>query len=192
MMKICFATNNHNKVKEVQALLGDKYHLITLDEAGVDFELREDYDTLEANSKQKAEQVYEIAGVPVFADDTGLEVEALNGAPGVYSARYAGEQKNDKDNIKKLLNELGDSANRSARFRTVITLILEGEVKQFEGVVEGVITQQESGEEGFGYDPVFVPENKGVTFAEMTASEKNEISHRGRAVNKLVDYLKSI
>ncbi|NMM47423.1 RdgB/HAM1 family non-canonical purine NTP pyrophosphatase [Flammeovirgaceae bacterium KN852] len=191
-MKICFATNNHNKVKEVQALLGDKYHLITLDEAGVDFELREDYDTLEANSKQKAEQVYEIAGVPVFADDTGLEVEALNGAPGVYSARYAGEQKNDKDNIKKLLNELGDSANRSARFRTVITLILEGEVKQFEGVVEGVITQQESGEEGFGYDPVFVPENKGVTFAEMTASEKNEISHRGRAVNKLVDYLKSI
>ncbi|QCK16712.1 RdgB/HAM1 family non-canonical purine NTP pyrophosphatase [Mangrovivirga cuniculi] len=191
-MEICFATNNKNKVKEVQALLGDRFNLLTLNEAGIYHELREDFDTLEANSRQKAEQVYQEVSIPVFADDTGLEVDALGGAPGVYSARYAGEQKNDQDNIKKLLNELHGKADRKARFRTVITLLIDGKEIQFEGIAEGEITQSESGKEGFGYDPVFIPKGKNKTFAEMSAHEKNEISHRGKAVNKLVDYLKAI
>lgn len=192
MLKICFATNNINKVKEVQALLGDRFNLLTLNEAGIFHELKEDYDTLEENSRQKAEQVYEVISIPVFADDTGLEVDALEGAPGVYSARYAGEQKNDQDNINKLLKELEGKTNRKARFRTVITLLINGREFQFEGIVNGTITESESGEKGFGYDPVFVPEGKNMTFAEMSAEEKNQISHRGRAVNKLVDYLRSI
>ncbi|MCX2743158.1 RdgB/HAM1 family non-canonical purine NTP pyrophosphatase [Mangrovivirga sp. M17] len=192
MLKICFATNNKNKVKEVQALLGDRFNLLTLNEAGIHHELREDYDTLEANSRQKAEQVYQEVSIPVFADDTGLEVDALDGAPGVYSARYAGEQKSDSDNIQKLLSELQGETNRKARFRTVITLLIDGREIQFEGIVNGSITESESGKEGFGYDPVFIPEGKNETFAEMSGEEKNKISHRGKAVNKLVDYLRSI
>ncbi|MEJ2003802.1 MAG: non-canonical purine NTP diphosphatase [Cyclobacteriaceae bacterium] len=189
-MRLCFATNNRHKVEEVGALLPDQFTLLTLREIGCNEELPEEQETLEGNSLQKAKYVFDQYGIACVADDTGLEVKALNGRPGVYSARYAGNSGDSEANMAKLLDELNGISERTARFRTVITLILkENEVYQFEGFVDGQITRQRSGSEGFGYDPLFIPEGFNTTFAEMAADQKNEISHRGRAVRKLIDFL---
>jgi XTP/dITP diphosphohydrolase len=188
---LCFATNNQHKIEEVRAHLGPDFRLIGLSELGCTEELREDQTTLEGNSFQKAEYVFKNYGVACFADDTGLEVEALQGAPGVYSARYAGDQRKAEDNIKLLLKNLEGSQSRQAQFRTVITLMAPGLTKQFEGIVTGQIINEYRGSGGFGYDPVFLPDGFTKTLAEMSMEEKNAISHRARAVNKLVDYLKT-
>lgn len=191
-MKICFATNNRNKVEEINKLLGDKYEVLSLEDIGCQDELPETKDTLEGNSLQKARYVYEKFQVNCFADDTGLEVEALGGEPGVYSAMYAGPQRNNEDNIRLLLKNLEGKSNRRARFRTVISLIIDGKTEQLEGIVEGRIISEMKGEKGFGYDPVFVPDGYSVTFAQMSMDEKNKISHRGHAIRKLVKYLQEI
>ena len=184
-MKIVFATNNAHKLAEVRAVLGDDYELVTLREVGITEEIPETGATLEENASLKARYVYERTGLDCFADDTGLEVEALDGAPGVHSARYATDGHDFKANNRKLLAELSGEGNRKARFRTVISLIRSGRERQVEGIVEGRITEEESGIEGFGYDPLFIPEGHDRTFAEMTADEKNSMSHRGRAVEAL-------
>lgn len=188
-MKIVFATHNAHKVSEVQAVLGSEYQLITATEAGITEEIPETQPTIEGNALQKARYVYEHTGLNCFADDTGLEVEALNGAPGVYSARYAGEHVSYADNNVLLLKNLAGCENRKARFRTVIALIVDGKEYLFEGRVEGTIATEPHGEGGFGYDPLFVPEGSQLTFAEMSSEAKNKISHRGRAVAKLVAFL---
>jgi len=187
---LCFATNNQHKIDEVRAHLGPDFQLAGLEEIGCKDELPEEQPTLEGNSFQKAEYVYKNFGVSCFADDTGLEVEALNGAPGVISARYAGEQRNAADNMKLLLKNLSDSQNRKARFRTVITLITPALTRQFEGIVTGQIIKEYRGSGGFGYDPIFLPDGFNKTLAEMSMEEKNAISHRARAVNKLIEFLK--
>ncbi|WP_266204096.1 non-canonical purine NTP diphosphatase [Pontibacter kalidii] len=192
MKKLCFATNNRHKLAEVSQMLEGKYELLTLQDIGCNEELAEEQDTLEGNSRQKAEYVWNNYHVSCFADDTGLEVEALNGEPGVYSARYAGPQRSDADNINKLLDSLQGQPNRRARFRTSITLILDGQQHQFEGIVTGSIATDWKGDKGFGYDPVFVPDGHDRTFAQMSAGEKNAISHRGRATEELVSFLKSL
>lgn len=189
-MKIVFATNNAHKLSEVKAVLGEGFELVTLKEVGITEDIPETGETLDENASIKARYVYERTGLDCFADDTGLEVEALNGAPGVRSARYATDGHDFKANNVKLLKELDGVANRRARFRTVISLIRGGEEVQVEGIVNGTIATAESGAEGFGYDPLFVPEGFDHTFAEMTADQKNAISHRGRAVVALVDVLK--
>ncbi|WP_276497843.1 non-canonical purine NTP diphosphatase [Pontibacter litorisediminis] len=192
MKKLCFATNNRHKLAEVSQMLEGKYELLTLQDIGCNEELAEEQDTLEGNSRQKAEYVWDNYNVSCFADDTGLEVEALNGEPGVYSARYAGPQRSDADNINKLLQRLEGQENRRARFRTSITLILDGQQHQFEGIVTGSIATEWKGDKGFGYDPVFVPDGHDRTFAQMSAEEKNAISHRGRATQELVRFLKTL
>lgn len=189
-MKLCFATNNKNKLAEIQKILGNQFEIVSLQEIGCEEELAETQDTLEGNSLQKAQYIWDNYQINCFADDTGLEVEALNGAPGVYSARYAGTGKAE-DNMNLLLKNLGTENNRNAQFRTVITLIENGEIKQFEGAVSGTIRTEKSGAEGFGYDPIFEPKNYSITFAEMDMLTKNQISHRGKAVQKLVNYLKN-
>ena len=191
-MKIVFATNNAHKLSEVKAVLGDGYELVTLKEVGITEDIPETGDTLDENASLKARYVYERTGLDCFADDTGLEVEALGGAPGVRSARYATDGHDFAANNRKLLKELDGVTNREARFRTVISLIASGEEIQVEGVVNGVIALSESGSEGFGYDPLFIPEGKSVTFAEMSSDEKNSISHRGRAVAELVKVLHKV
>ncbi|SNC75332.1 dITPase [Hymenobacter gelipurpurascens] len=190
-MRLCFASNNAHKLDEIQPLLPASIELLSLADIGCEEELPETQDTLEGNARQKAQYVWDHYGVACFADDTGLEVTALNGEPGVYSARYAGPQRSAQDNVQKLLQELMGRSDRSARFRTVIALVLPGEeVQEFAGVVEGTIVGEVRGHEGFGYDPVFCPiEGNGRTFAEMTLAEKNGISHRSRAVQKLVRFL---
>lgn len=188
-MKIVFATHNAHKVSEVQAVLGSEYQLVTATEAGITEEIPETQPTIEGNALQKVRYVYEHTGLNCFADDTGLEVEALNGAPGVYSARYAGEHVSYADNNVLLLKNLAGCENRKARFRTVIALIVDGKEYLFEGRVEGTIATEPHGEGGFGYDPLFVPEGSQLTFAEMSSEAKNKISHRGRAVAKLVAFL---
>lgn len=191
-MKLVFATNNQHKLKELQAILGNHFELLSLKDIGCLEEIPEEQPTLEGNARQKAEYIYEKFGYSCFADDTGLEIDALNGGPGVYSARYAGEAKDPQANMDKVLEKLQNTENRKARFRTVISLILDGEEKQFEGIVEGEITRDKRGDSGFGYDPVFLPNGYKNTFAEMDLSEKNKISHRARAVRKLVEYLKTL
>lgn len=188
-MKIVFATNNAHKLAEVRAVLGDGFELVTLREVGITEDIPETGATLEENASQKARYVYERTGLDCFADDTGLEVEALNGAPGVHSARYATDGHDFAANNRKLLGELQGKDNRRARFRTVISLIRGGREQRVEGIVRGSIALSEAGCGGFGYDPLFVPEGYDVTFAEMSASEKNSISHRGRAVAELVKVL---
>lgn len=192
MTKLVFATNNPNKLKELQAILGDEFELLGLKDIGCTEEIPEEQPTLEGNARQKAFYVYEKYGYSCFADDTGLEVEALNGEPGVYSARYAGEKKDAGANMNKLLHEMAKINNRKARFRTVISLVIGGKEKQFEGIAEGEITREKHGNSGFGYDPVFLPDGYSKTFAEMELHEKNKISHRGRAVQKLVNHLQTI
>lgn len=188
-MKIIFATNNAHKLSEVQAVLGDGYELVTPRQCGIEEEIPETAETLEGNARQKARYLFERTGLDCFADDTGLEVEALGGAPGVHSARYATDGHDFAANNRLLLKNLAGEENRRARFRTVICLIEQGKEHLFEGIVEGRIIDHEAGSEGFGYDPLFVPEGCDRTFAEMSAEQKNGISHRGRAVRKLVDYL---
>ena len=188
-MKIVFATNNAHKLSEVKAVLGEDFELVTLKEVGIVEDIPETGETLDENASIKARYVYERTGLDCFADDTGLEVEALNGAPGVRSARYATDGHDFAANNRKLLSELEGVTNRKARFRTVISLIRSGVERHVEGIVNGHIATKESGCEGFGYDPLFVPDGKSVTFAEMTAEEKNRISHRGRAVAELVKVL---
>lgn len=189
-MELVFATNNPHKLFEVQNLLGDKIRLISLRDIGISDDIPEDYTTLEENALQKARYIYNISKNDCFADDTGLEVEYLNGKPGVYSARYAGEEKNPVTNVAKLLHELNGVSNRNARFRTIIALIFQGKEFIFEGVVNGKIIEKERGHEGFGYDPVFLPNGYPLTFAEMPLNVKNSISHRALAIGKLVDFLK--
>lgn len=189
-MQLCFATNNAHKIEEVQALLGKQFNVVSLQEVGCNEELAEDQETIEGNSLQKAQYVFDNYQVDCFADDTGLEVEALNGAPGVYSARYAGPQRKAEDNMNLLLANLSGKKNRKARFRTVVTLITKQGTHQFEGVLPGTIINERRGTQGFGYDPVFLPENSSRTLAEMNLEEKNTLSHRARAIEKLVVFLK--
>ncbi len=190
-MEICFATNNQHKLAEVRQLLGDSFKVLGLSEIGCTEELQEEQDSLEGNSLQKANFVFERFGIDCFADDTGLEVEALNGAPGVCSARYAGEQRNSEDNINLLLQKLRGHSNRKAQFRTVITLKLNEATYQFEGVAKGKILEGRRGTHGFGYDPIFLPEGSDHSMAELSGEEKNAISHRGEAIRKLVKFLRS-
>ncbi|MGL5273110.1 MAG: non-canonical purine NTP diphosphatase [Phocaeicola sp.] len=190
--KLVVATNNAHKLEEIIAILGDSIEILSLKDINCDADIPETAETLEGNAILKASYIYNNYGLNCFADDTGLEVEALNGAPGVYSARYAqGEGSNAEENMKKLLQELSDKTNRKAQFRTAICLIIDGEQHLFEGIVKGEITTQKQGTEGFGYDPIFVPEGYTKTFAELGSDIKNSISHRARAVNKLCDYLKA-
>ena len=203
-MKIIFATNNQHKLEEIRSILGDKFEVVSLHEIGCDEDIPETGKTLEENALQKAQYVYDHYHVSCFADDTGLEVDALNGAPGVYSARYAGGEGHDSEaNMAKLLRELGNNNNRKARFRTVIALIEKKDVcpcgctsikkvSQFEGIVEGEIIREKRGGEGFGYDPIFQPEGYDKTFAELGVDIKNTISHRARATQKLAEYLKTL
>jgi len=192
-MTLCFATNNKHKLEEVVPLLKGSFDLLSLDQIGCTHELPETQNTISGNSFQKAEFVYKHFNTPCFADDTGLEVEALNGAPGVYSARYAGDHRNSEDNINLLLENLKGNQNRKARFCTIITLIgLTPEPVFFEGIIEGVIIEERRGSTGFGYDPVFVPNGYQQTFAEMTLDQKNTLSHRGIATKKLIEYLKNL
>ena len=189
MKKIVFATNNEHKLRELRQILAGKFEILGLNDIACTEDIPETAETIEENSMQKAEYILNKYGLDCFADDTGLEIEALNGRPGVYSARYAGEEKNMQKNIEKILSELSNTNNRKARFKTVISLIIDGKKQQFEGIVNGKIIEQERGKSGFGYDPVFVPNGYNITFAEMDASEKNKISHRAKAVEKLVAFL---
>jgi XTP/dITP diphosphohydrolase len=191
-MKIVFATNNKNKLKEIKALVPSSIEVLSLADIGCFDDIPETSNTLEGNALIKAEHVYRNYGYSCFSDDTGLLVDALNGEPGVYSARYAGENSNSEENMKKLLFNLEGISNRKAHFETVIALILDGERKFFSGVAKGEITTEKSGQEGFGYDPIFQPLGFDQTFAEMTSDEKGKISHRGKAVEKLVAYLNSL
>lgn len=189
-MDIIFATRNAHKINEVQSILGERYTIVSPEEFGFEGDIPEEASTLEENALQKVRFIYNMFNLPCFADDTGLEVKALNGAPGVYSARYAGEDKNSEDNIVKLLNELSDKDNRDARFRCVISYIDHlGTEHLFEGIVNGHILFEKQGEEGFGYDPVFCPEGFQISFAQMSQIEKNLISHRSRAVDKFVAFI---
>jgi XTP/dITP diphosphohydrolase len=188
-MTLVFATNNKHKLEEVRSMLSDRFTIVGLEDIGCREEIEETESTLEGNSKIKSDFVSKNYSLNCFADDTGLEVEALDGAPGVYSARYAGENATFEDNVNKLLTELRGESNRRARFRTVISLKLEGKQYFFEGVCNGEITVKPAGEKGFGYDPVFRPEGSQLTFAEMDMEQKSRISHRGQAVQKLVTFL---
>ena len=201
-MKIVFATNNKHKLEEIRSILGESIEVLSLKDIGCDVDIPETGTTLEENALQKAQYIYDNYHLSVFADDTGLEVDALNGAPGVYSARYAGGEGHDSvANMTKLLKELGENNNRHARFRTVIALIEKKdvcpcgctsikEIHRFEGIVEGEIIRERRGGEGFGYDPIFQPEGYDKTFAELGMDIKNHISHRARAVEKLAEYLR--
>lgn len=189
-MKICFATNNRYKLQEIQNKIGKAYEIVSLSLLGHTEELPETHDTLEENSLEKAQFIFDKYQVNCFADDTGLLVEALDGAPGVMSARYAGEAKSSEDNMNLLLYNLQGIENRSAKFITVISLFLDGAIFQFTGEVKGTITDSKRGKNGFGYDPIFMPEGWRKTFAELDLEEKNKISHRARAVAKLVEFLK--
>ena len=187
---IIFATNNPHKVEEIRKIVPPDFNIITLMEAGISQDIPEPYDTLEENAREKSSVIHNLTQQNCFSEDTGLEVNALNGAPGVKSARYAGEGRNFEDNINKLLQNMQDKKDRSAHFRTVVSLIWNKEEYYFEGVCEGMIINEPRGEKGFGYDPVFVPVGSDKTFAEMSLKEKNVFSHRRKATDKLVQFLK--
>lgn len=196
MKELVFATNNLHKLKEIRSLLPDGYHVAGLRDVGITAEIPEDHLTLEENAFQKAEYVYNQLGLSCFADDTGLEIDALNGEPGVFSARYSRigdpvypEMEVAAGNIRKVLEKMDGLENRRARFRTVIALILDGERHAFEGIVQGHIIREVRGREGFGYDPIFIPEDLELTFAEMALEQKNRVSHRARAFGRLTDFL---
>jgi len=188
-MEIIFASNNLNKIREINNILGNSFSLLSLQDIGIKEDIPENEITLEGNAMYKARHIFKATGKNVFADDTGLEVEALDGRPGVHSARFAGENKDSDANIEKLLSMLENQTNRNARFRTVIALVLDGKEYLFEGTVTGKIIKERRGRQGFGYDPVFIPDGKPVTFAEMDLKEKNMISHRARAFEKLRQFL---
>ncbi|HTE23408.1 RdgB/HAM1 family non-canonical purine NTP pyrophosphatase [Flavitalea sp.] len=189
MQSIIFATNNQHKVEEIQSAIGNQITVITLAEAGVNIDIPEPHPTLEQNASEKSATIKKLTGLDCFSEDTGLEVAALNGDPGVLSARYAGDEKSFDKNIDKLLEKLDGKADRSARFRTVISLVWKGREHLFEGICEGSITNERVGRNGFGYDPVFLPKGTNRTFAEMDMSEKNAVSHRKKAADKLIDFL---
>ena len=191
-MKLIFATNNQHKAEEIRLVVGNTFEVITLKEAGIDIDIPEPYDTLEENASGKSGTIFKMAGINCFSEDTGLEVSALNGEPGVKSARYAGDSRSFDANIEKLLINLSDKPDRTARFRTVISLLIDNRETFFEGVCEGHIIEEKRGKQGFGYDPVFVPAGSDKTFAEMTLEEKNFFSHRRKATDKLVAFLNSL
>lgn len=191
-MQLIFATNNQNKVNEIKKVVADSIDIITMKEAGIDKDIPEPYDTLQENASTKSRTIFKLTGKDCFSEDTGLEVTALNGAPGVKSARYAGEPADSEKNIDKLLNELKDKDDKSAQFRTVISLLLDGKEYFFEGICKGNIIAERRGTEGFGYDPIFIPEGNKKTFAEMTMDEKNKFSHRKKATQKLIDFLNDL
>lgn len=188
-MKLVFATNNQNKVKEVQSLLPSHITILSLKDIGCEEDIPETQPTIEGNAIQKAQYIKEHYGYDCFADDTGLEVHALNGEPGVFSARYAGSKRNADDNMNKLLHNLEDKEDRSAHFKTVVALILNGEQHTFTGICEGTIIKEKKGDKGFGYDPIFMANDFSETFAEISLAEKNRVGHRGKAVQKLIDFL---
>ena len=189
-MKLIFATHNNNKAFEIQKLLPSKFQVLTLDDISFHDEIPENEPTIEGNSAFKAQFIYSEFELNCFADDTGLEIEALNGKPGVHSARYSGEDRNPDANMNRVLTELNGISNRNARFKTVITLIIDGKQYIFEGIVNGRIIDEKRGTNGFGYDPIFIPENETRTFAEMDLTEKNQFSHRARALEKMIEFLK--
>ena len=189
-MKLVFATNNKHKLQEVRDIIGDRVEVLSLNDIDCHDDIPETADTLQGNALIKARYIFEKYGFNCFADDTGLEVEALNGAPGVYSARYAGEECNSEANMLKLLQNLTGKNNRNAQFRTVIALVINGEEKLFNGIVKGTISDEKRGDSGFGYDPIFIPEGYTESFAQMSGEMKNSISHRFRATKQLSDYLK--
>jgi XTP/dITP diphosphohydrolase len=191
-MKLVFATNNSNKIKELKTLIGNSIELMSLEDIDCLEEIPETSDTIAGNALQKAKYVFDNYGYNCFADDTGLEIESLNGEPGIYSARYAGKIKSAEQNIEKVLKKLENVKNRNAQFKTVIALIIDKKETLFEGIAKGEITQIKSGSEGFGYDPIFKPQGYNNTFSEMSIDEKNKISHRGKAVKKLTEYLSSL
>ncbi|GGH79058.1 XTP/dITP diphosphohydrolase [Filimonas zeae] len=186
---LVFATNNQHKVEEIRKVTGDRFHIITLKEAGIDIDIPEPHDTIAANATEKSTVIHRLTQQNCFSEDTGLEVDALNGEPGVKSARYAGDGRSSQDNIDKLIANLGSNHTRTARFRTVISLIWNNTEHLFEGVCEGRIIEEQKGLSGFGYDPVFVPEGGDKTFAEMTMEEKNTFSHRRKATDLLIAFL---
>ena len=191
-MKLIFATNNAHKAGEIRAVIKNKLEIVTLQEAGIDIDIPEPYATLEENASGKSKVIYEMTGNNCFSEDTGLEVDALSGEPGVKSARYAGENRSFDANIEKLLTNLEAVDNRAARFRTVISLLIDGKETLFEGVCEGTITEEKRGRAGFGYDPVFIPAGAAKTFGEMDLEEKNRFSHRKKATEKLVAFLNKL
>jgi XTP/dITP diphosphohydrolase len=191
-MELIFATNNRHKTDEIRSIISDEFEILTLEEAGIHIDIPEPFDTLEENATEKSSTIYRMTGRHCFSEDTGLEVYALHGEPGVKSARYAGEVRSFDKNIEKLLFNLADKPDRKARFRAVISLILDGKETRFEGVCEGQIIHEKRGEMGFGYDPIFVPEGDNKTFAEMDLAEKTKYSHRTRAVEKLVTFLNNL
>lgn len=191
-MKLVFATNNQHKADEIRAVLDSNFEILTLREAGIDIDIPEPHNTLEANATEKATVIHKMTGLNCFSEDTGLEVDALNGEPGVRSARYAGESRSFDDNIDKLLRNLEGHDNRSARFRTCISLIIDGKENRFEGICEGTIITSRRGSNGFGYDPIFIPSGSTRTFAEMDMSEKVKYSHRSKATSKLVAFLNKL
>jgi XTP/dITP diphosphohydrolase len=191
-MQLVFASNNKNKIKEIQLLLPENITILSLEDIKCFEDIAETADTIEGNAMLKANYVTQKYGYNCFADDSGLEVEALNGEPGVFSARYAGEQRNDDDNMNKLLDSLQNQSNRKANFKTVIALNLNGHQNLFTGIINGTITHKKTGDNGFGYDPIFQPNGYSKTFAEFSTQEKAEISHRGIAVKQLVEYLNSL
>ncbi len=186
---LIFATNNQHKVEEIRYVIGEQFKIITLQEAGIDIDIPEPHDTLDANATEKSQTIYRLTHQNCFSEDTGLEVEALNGEPGVKSARYAGNGRNFQDNIDKLLLNLQNINNRKARFRTVISLVLESKEYLFEGSCQGDIITEQKGVQGFGYDPIFIPTGAGISFAEMTMAQKTTYSHRQKAVAKLIHFL---
>jgi XTP/dITP diphosphohydrolase len=189
MYKLIFATNNQHKVEEIKMVIGDLFKVVSLKEAGIDIVIPEPHDTLEANAREKSQAIFQLTGENCFAEDTGLEVAALNGEPGVKSARYAGEGRNFQENINEVLLKMGNTENRKARFRTVISLLLDGIEHQFEGICEGTILRHPKGKKGFGYDPIFSPTGEARSFAEMTMEEKNTFSHRKKATAQLLAFL---
>ena len=188
-MKLIFASNNEHKAKEMRSIVGEKFTILSLTDAGIDIDIPEPHNTIEANASEKSKTIYKITEQNCFGDDTGLEVEALNGEPGVLSARYAGEQKDFDANIEKLLSKLNGLENRNAQFKTVISLMWNDEEYLFEGIIKGKIISEKKGKNGFGYDAVFVPENSNKTFAEMELNEKNLFSHRKKAMDKMMAFL---
>ena len=191
-MKLIFASNNQHKIEELKAFAGNEIVIVSLKDAGIDIDIPEPHDTLEDNASEKSWTIYKLTGSDCFSEDTGLEIEALNGEPGVKSARYAGEARSFKDNIEKVLNKLTNITNRKARFRAVISLIVEGRETQFEGICNGKIIDNPIGTEGFGYDPIFIPDGSNRSFAEMPIGEKNQFNHRAKAAAKLVAFLQNM
>ena len=191
-MQLIFATHNKNKLKEVRSLIPSTIELLSLDDINLLEEIEETATTIEGNALLKAQTIYRQTGINCFADDSGLLVDALNGAPGVYSARYAGEHKSDSDNLEKLLKELSNKEDRNAHFKTVMALIINGQEYLFEGIINGTITKEKSGVNGFGYDPIFLPNGYTETFAEMSSDIKNVISHRAQAMKQLLEFMNTL